>query len=121
MLLRFGCDPLIVNTDGKNALHVLMEKFGDDGWEFGMKDILMKAVDIMKIKRHKESKGGRNDDDSLSINSAVSKGSKLAMIKDSNESKASSKDGLNRASKTAPKMFKNSSSENKLAIVPAKK
>ena len=61
VLLRFGCDPLIVNNNGKNALSVLMEKFGDDGWEFGMKDILMKAVDIMKIKRHKESKGEWNE------------------------------------------------------------
>lgn len=74
LLLRAGADPLIRNRKGQTAFDFLMQpdELGDSGWEFEMKDLLLKAMDSMKVRRYKEQKGGFEDDDGLSsMNSAV--------------------------------------------------
>lgn len=72
VLLRAGCDPLILNKKGENALTYLRNNMPSDAWEFGMEDILVKAIDSMKIRKYKEGKGCYEDDDGLSsINSAA--------------------------------------------------
>ena len=65
VLLRAGSDPLIKNKKGQNAFAFLsqQDQLGDDGWEFEMKDILLKAMDSMKIRRYKEGKGEYEEDD----------------------------------------------------------
>jgi hypothetical protein len=73
VLLRAGSDPLLVNKKGENALTFLRQpdQLGD-AWEFGMIDILIDAVDAMKIRRHKEGIGEWNEDDGMSsLNSAA--------------------------------------------------
>jgi hypothetical protein len=98
VLLRFGCDPLLLNKHKKSAFEVLNKQFGEDGWEFGMKDILIHAVDAMKLRRYKESIGEFDDDDGLSsINSAAmrsvsSANSSTKLLKYSKDTTKHSKD-----------------------------
>lgn len=81
VVLRAGADPLIKNKRGENALEFLRrpENLGREGWEFGMLDILVKAVDSMKVRRYKEGIGEYDDDDGLSsVNSAARSRASLA-------------------------------------------
>lgn len=74
VLLRAGADPLKRNRKGQNAFEFLRQadQLGENGWEFEMKDILLKAMDSMKVRRYKEGKGEYEDDDGLSsLNSAA--------------------------------------------------
>ena len=92
VLLRAGADPLLLNKYGENALTFLRrpEQLGDTGWEFGMLDLLINAVESMKIRRHKEGIGQCEKDDGLSSLDSAARGMELSTA-DSIQSIAGSK------------------------------
>ena len=99
VLLRFGCDPLLLNKNKKSAFEVLNDKFEEDGWEFGMKDILMHAVDVMKKRQYMKSIGEYDDkDDGLSsvysaaVRSTNSASSSTKLLKYSKDTSIHSRD-----------------------------
>ncbi len=79
--MRAGADPLILNKKGKNALEFLQEELGDDGWEFGMKEILVTAIDARKLQLYHNSVGESHNNENSSIlsGSKSQSSSKLAI------------------------------------------
>lgn len=79
-LLQYGCDPLAVNKTGENALEYLTRLNGPDGWDFGMRELLLEAIDTKLRGIHEEKEArrmldaarrGLDDDDASSLDSSV--------------------------------------------------